>query len=147
MRYFLRSGIVFRENTEMSFCTHPKFVNDCFRTYMYTITRHITSHTSPIKIKIIIIILIHYIYFRARARTRTQIANRKIRCWPVYPLERYFVWNAVVSIDRWVFILVSSDPLLWVLLQDIRVMLEFDGSFNKWLVSNIIWWFWLVVDW
>ncbi len=54
----------------------------------------------------------YYIYSRTRARTRTQIVARRTPSGPVYPLERYFVWNAVVSIDRWVFILVSSDPLL-----------------------------------
>ena len=42
----------------------------------------------------------------------SKIVLRKILSGPVYPLERYFVWNAVVSIDRWVFILVSFDPLL-----------------------------------
>ena len=64
--------------------------------------------------------MIHYIYSRTGTRARTQIVDRKIRNGPVYPLERYFVWNAVVCIDRWVFILVSFDPLLF--------LLEFDGS-------------------
>ena len=50
----------------------------------------------------------YYIY----SRTRAQIVARRTLSGPVCPLERYFVWNAVVSIDRWVFILVSFDPLL-----------------------------------